>query len=75
MPSQVYAILLFNISQLFRDNHLFDNTLPFEDFFFYKVIPMNNYESLIMESRDVKEASVEGVQRRTNPKKHFVSFC
>lgn len=35
---------------------------------------MDNHESLIMESRDVKEASVEGVQRRTNPKKHFV-FC
>lgn len=43
-------------------------------FFFYKEIPMDNHESLIMESRDVKEASVEGVQRRTNPKKHFVSL-
>lgn len=35
---------------------------------------MDNHNSLAMDSRDVKEASVEGVQRRTKPKKHFV-FC
>lgn len=35
---------------------------------------MENHESLGMESRTVKEVSVEGVQRRTKPKKHFV-FC
>ena len=35
---------------------------------------MENQESFGMESRTVKEASVEGVQRRTKPKKHFVSL-
>lgn len=35
---------------------------------------MDNQQSFGMEFRSVKEASVEGVQRRTKPKKHFVSF-
>ena len=28
-----------------------------------------------MDNRTVKEASVEGIQRRRTPKKHFVSFA
>ena len=33
-----------------------------------------NRAHFTMENRTVKEASVEGVQRRTQPKKHFVSL-
>lgn len=35
---------------------------------------LDNQSTLAMENRTVKEASVEGVQRRTHPKKHFM-FC
>jgi len=35
---------------------------------------LDDQSALAMENRTVKEASVEGVQRRTHPKKHFVSL-